>query len=112
MHWHFMVKTTLMAHPPYSLDLASCDYWAFPALKAKLQGTKFRTVQQAQAEVQRVLRMTPKEEFEQAIYDMPVRWSKCCNAGGEYFEGTNTPFSPEDLPAESAEDSDSDESSD
>ncbi len=62
--------------------------------------------------MRKVLRATPREEFEQAIYDMPVRWSKCCNAEGEYFEGTNTSFSPEDLPAEDAEQSDSDDSSD
>lgn len=38
----------LLAHPPYSPDLVPCDYWAFPALKAKLHGTKFRMIQQAQ----------------------------------------------------------------
>ncbi len=102
----------LLAHLPYSPDLAPCDHWAFPALKAKLRGTKFRTIAEAQAAVRRVLRATPKEDFEQAIYDMPIRWSKCCNAEGEYFEGTNTPFSPEDLPSEDAESTDSEETTD
>ncbi len=41
----------LLAHPAYSLDLAPCDFWAFPALKSKLRGTKFRTVDEAQREV-------------------------------------------------------------
>ncbi len=104
---------TLLSHPPYSPDLAPCDYWAFPALKAKLRGTKFRNITEAQAEVRRQFRLTPQADFEQAIYDLPIRWSKCCSAGGDYFEGTNTTFNPEDLPAEDAEASqDSDDSSD
>jgi hypothetical protein len=28
-------------HPPYSLDLAPCDFWAFPTLKRQLCGKRF-----------------------------------------------------------------------
>ena len=29
------------AHPPYSPDLAPCDFWAFPTLKRQLHGKRF-----------------------------------------------------------------------
>jgi hypothetical protein len=34
---------TPLEHPPYSPDLAPCDFWAFPAMKRELQGKKFRS---------------------------------------------------------------------
>ncbi len=105
----FYGENNLLAHPPYSPDLAPCDYWAFPTLKSKIRGTKFQTINEAQREVRRVLHATPRQEFEQAIYDMPIRWSKCCSAGGEYFEGSNHTYDPADLPPESAEDSEQSE---
>jgi len=32
---------TALQHPPYSPDLAPCDFWAFPTLKAQLRGKRF-----------------------------------------------------------------------
>jgi len=32
---------TALQHPPYSPDLVSCDFWAFPTLKAQLRGKRF-----------------------------------------------------------------------
>ncbi len=103
----------LLPHPVYSPDLAPCDFWAFPSIKAKLRGRRFQNVDQLQTEIRKLLRCTPKEEFEQALYDMPVRWSKCVSAEGEYFEGRSYNYNPEDLPhntsSENSSDSDSDE---
>jgi len=31
-------KTTFIPHPPYSLDLAPCDFYLFPKMKLKLKG--------------------------------------------------------------------------
>ena len=30
-----------LAHPPYSPDLAPCDFWLFPVLKDSLRGTRY-----------------------------------------------------------------------
>lgn len=95
----------LLAHPAYSPNLAPCNFWACPALKKKMKGTKYWTVNDVQQEVCQILRATPQEEFKQAIYDMPIHWSKCCSAAGEYFGGTNHTYDPNDLPPESAEES-------
>jgi hypothetical protein len=34
---------TPLEQPPYSPDLASCDFWAFPTMKMELQCEKFRS---------------------------------------------------------------------
>ncbi len=77
----------MLAHPPYSLDLAPCDYFLFPYLKKQLRGTRFRNVPDLQKAVLELLKKTPKDTFQQAILQLPVRWKKCLLASGEYFEG-------------------------
>jgi hypothetical protein len=44
----------LSLQPPYSLDLASCDFFLFPKMKLKLKGRRFETIEESQAESQRV----------------------------------------------------------
>jgi hypothetical protein len=41
-------------HPPYSPDLAPCDFFLFPKMKLKLKGNRFDTTEKIQAELQRV----------------------------------------------------------
>jgi hypothetical protein len=45
----------LMPHPSYSPDLAPCDFFLYPKMKLKLKGRRFDTVEEIQAESQRVL---------------------------------------------------------
>ena len=33
----------LLPHPPYSPDLAICDFWLFPNLKNRLRGNKYES---------------------------------------------------------------------
>jgi hypothetical protein len=40
-------------NPPYSLDLAPCDYFAFPNLKKTLRGTKLRDDDELKVAVER-----------------------------------------------------------
>ena len=42
----FLVKhsTTVLFHPPYSPDLAPCDFFLFPMLKRPLKGRRFETI--------------------------------------------------------------------
>jgi hypothetical protein len=40
---------TPLEHPPYSSDLAPCDFWAFPAMKRELRGKKFLSDQRSAA---------------------------------------------------------------
>jgi hypothetical protein len=48
-------KMVFIPHPPYSPDLAPCDFFIFPKMKLKLKGSQFDTIEEIQAESQRVL---------------------------------------------------------
>ena len=37
-------QITQVTQPPYSPDLAPCDFWLFPKLKSPLKGKRFQTV--------------------------------------------------------------------
>ncbi len=95
----------LLAQPAYSPDLAPCDFWAFPTLKGHFKGCRFDSLDTLKEEARRVLRVIPAEEYQSAIYDMAVRWSKCVEANGEYFEGQNISHNPAHLPQETSSES-------
>jgi histone-lysine N-methyltransferase SETMAR len=46
----FLAKNsiTTMDHPPYSPDLAPCDFWLFPKLKTALKGQIFTALSDIQ----------------------------------------------------------------
>ena len=45
--WEFLAKKNIpvLPHPPYSPDLALCDFYLFPKLKSKLKGHHFGTME-------------------------------------------------------------------
>ena len=48
-------KIAVIPHPPYSPDLAPCDFFLFPKMKLKLKGRRFDAITEIQAETQKVL---------------------------------------------------------
>jgi hypothetical protein len=47
---------TVIPHPPLSPHFARCDFFlVFPKIKLKLKGRRVHTIEQIQAELQRVL---------------------------------------------------------
>jgi transposase len=52
-----------MHHPPYSPDLAPCDYWLFPKLKNALKGQRFSDIPDIQCNVTTLLRDIPENDF-------------------------------------------------
>ena len=81
------VQQELLSHPPYSPDLAPCDYWAFPHLKNIIRGRRFLSIDDLKIEVGRCLRSIPKEEFKAALLKLEMQYQKCVDKGGCYFEG-------------------------
>ncbi len=86
----------MIAHLPYSPDLAPCDYFLFPRLKAELRGRKFRGVAELQTAVKQALKSIPQEDYRAALETLPVRWMKCVKNGGQYFEGQHIQINPEE----------------
>lgn len=79
----------MVSHPPYSPDLAPCDFWAFPFLKNHLRGHKFQSINDVQTAVRRVFRECDQKLFRESLQDLPSRWMKCSVNEGAYFEGQN-----------------------
>lgn len=76
----------LLGHPPYSPDLAPCDFFLFPTIKNKLKGTKFSSPDEAVAAYEEALKALSKEEWKNCILDWFHRMKRCVEANGEYFE--------------------------
>ena len=78
----------LLPHPPYSPDMAPCDFWLFFRTKKPMKGLKFASLDEIKENTAAVLETIKSEEFEKCILvDWVRRWKKCVLAEGEYFEG-------------------------
>jgi len=85
----FLAKksTTKMDHPPYSPDLAPCDFWLFPELKNSLKGQRFADLSDIQRNVKKLLRGITENDFQDCLQQWHHRLTKCIASQGEYFEG-------------------------
>ena len=70
-------------HPPYSPDLAPCDFWLFP----KLTGYRYETIEEMKEAVAKVIDMLTQEDFHGTFQKLLERNNKCIETGGDYFEG-------------------------
>ncbi|XP_018301780.1 histone-lysine N-methyltransferase SETMAR-like [Mycetomoellerius zeteki] len=54
----FLAKYSIpvLDHPPYSPDLAPCDFYLFPKVKSALKGTRFESVEAVKEKAARVLK--------------------------------------------------------
>ena len=93
MHWvptgqtvtDYLTKmgTKTVPHPPYSLDLAPCDFWLFP----KLRGCRYERIEEMKEDLTKVIDMLTQEDFHGAFQKLLEQYNKCIAAGGGYFEG-------------------------
>jgi len=84
----FFAKNSIhiVPQPPYSPDLAPCDFWLFPKLKRSLQGNCFETIEEIQRESLCALKAIPEGDFNSCFEDWKIRWHKCIVSGEDYFE--------------------------
>ena len=80
-------KIAVISHPPYSSDLAPCNFFLSPKMKLKLKGRRFDTIEEIQAESQRVLDTPTENDFQEAFQKWRRRWNRCLHGGGNYFKG-------------------------
>jgi hypothetical protein len=80
----------LLPHPPYSPDLAQCDFLLFPQLKKTMKGRQFNYVEEIQANTTRKLKAITKTNYQRSIDQWQECWKKCIHAQGHYFEGDKT----------------------
>ena len=75
------IKT--VPQPPYSPDLAPCDFWLFP----KLKGCRYETIEEIKEDATKVIDTLTQEDFHEAFQKLWELYNKCIAAGGDYFEG-------------------------
>jgi len=78
---------TVLKHPPYSLDLAPCDFFLFPKCKLVLWWRHLGDVTMIKSEMTSLLKGLREEEFQECFPQWKRRWDKCIVSNGEYFEG-------------------------
>jgi len=85
---HFLAKNKIavIPHPQYSPDLAPCDFFLFPKIKLKLKGRRFDTIEDFQAETQRVLDNLREKDSQEAFQKWRRLCDRCLHAGGNNFE--------------------------
>jgi transposase len=76
-----------LPHPPYSPDLAPCDFFLFLKMKLKLKGRRFKGVEEIQRESQNVLGTLRQQNFQNWFQQWQQHWDRCVAAQGDYFEG-------------------------
>ena len=77
----------VLEQPPYSPDLAPCDFFLFSKLKGVIKGTRFQDSKAITTAVTKELRAIPMESFQKCIEAWQQRLEKCIRAQGDYFEG-------------------------
>ena len=77
---------TVIPHPPYSSDLAPCDFFLFPRMKCQMKGKRFADVSKVKKKMLEVLNNISTEEFQKCFHQWEKLWYKCIKSKGEYFE--------------------------
>ena len=75
------IKT--VPQPPYSPDLAPCDFCLFH----KLRVYRYETTEEMKEAVMKVIDTLTQEGFHGAFKELLERYNKCIAARGDYFEG-------------------------
>ncbi|UYV60717.1 hypothetical protein LAZ67_1002021 [Cordylochernes scorpioides] len=85
----FLAKnnTLMMPQPPYSPDLAPCDFFLFPKLKRPMKGRRYATLDEIKTASKEELKKIFKYDFLKCLEDWKNRWHKCIISHGDYFEG-------------------------
>ena len=76
-----VIKT--VPKPPFSPDLAPCDFCLFP----KLRGCRYETIEEMKEAVTKVFDTLTQEDFHGVFQKLLERYNKCIAAGGDYIEG-------------------------
>ena len=76
----------VLAHPPYSPDLAPSDYHLFLSLKDNLRDVTFKSLEDAEKWVKEFFESKQDSFYYRGIQKLPERWEKAIAAEGDYFD--------------------------
>ena len=75
-----------LEHPPYSPNVAPCDFFVFPFVKSKLRGVRFDTPDLAVEAFLEHIKAIPQSEWASMFQKWFQRMQKCIDNAAEYFE--------------------------
>ena len=78
---------TVLEHPPYSPDLAPCNFYLFLQIKSVLKGTHFLSVENVKAKTAEILNNLTEHDLRNCFEHCQHRMQLCVNSEGNYFEG-------------------------
>lgn len=80
------LRYELLPHPPYSPDLAPCDFFLFHNMKKWLAGKKFCSNEEVIADIEAYFGEFDKSYFLEGLKKWEERWEKCISLKGDYVE--------------------------
>ena len=82
------LKWNILDHPPYSPDLAPCDFHLFPKLKYWMATQCFNndSIEEMKCGVKNWLENQSMDFYEQGLRKLVTRYDKCLNLDGDYVE--------------------------
>ncbi|KAG5323782.1 MOS1T transposase, partial [Pseudoatta argentina] len=76
-------NTLMISQPPYSPDLAPCDFFLFPKLKRPMKGRRYDTIEEIKTASKEELNKITKKDFLKCFEDWKKRWHKCIISDGD-----------------------------
>jgi len=76
----------LLPHPPYSPDLAPCDFFLLPSLKKSFAGQKFAPNEEVVAATETYFADLEEPYFSVGLKKLEHRWVKFIELKGDYVE--------------------------
>lgn len=80
------LRYEILPHPPYSPDLAPCEFFLFPNMKKWLGGKRFSSNEEVIAETEAYFSEFDKKYFLEGLQKLEHRWMKCIELKGDYVE--------------------------
>jgi len=65
----------VLEHPPYSPDLAPCDFFSFPKIKSTLKGNRFELVEAVKAKATELMNKLSEDDLQHCSNSGRFAWS-------------------------------------
>ena len=76
-------KIPVMEHPPYSPDLAPCEFFLFPKIKSALKGTRFESVDAVKVKATQLLNSITQDDLQHCFQQWKILMERCRDRGGD-----------------------------
>ena len=70
----------IIQQPPYSPDMAPCDFWLFPQLKTVLKGKRFEDIDAIKKNATSTLNTVPGDSLKKCFQQWQYHWKQCVSS--------------------------------